>query len=233
MPCEGPLEKCMVAVSQSSFPVQGVFLSAAWCHPKCLSFTTENSGTTKTRSQTSSWSVETLCITLQTESGHRACLSGFCKWLIIPLGWVVNENSNSSSLFQLGGKMGDTSRYLCCGRVYLEGCTKPCFFKHRRSQNNSKNKIYFLNLFLSQPPPKIDANILPKSSDFVQIFFCFYRALLFPLHLKGFFPYSNKHVHHTPGTTLCRGTAVQSRQIPKKHPGCLLQGAGEGEVRRA
>lgn len=108
------------------------------------------------------------------------------KWLIIPLGWVVNENSNSSSLFQLGGEMGDAIRYLCCSlfrSVYLEGLQNSGSLSTGRAKIIAKKKNYFLNLLLSESPPKTDINILPSPSDSVQIFFCFFWALLFPLHL--------------------------------------------------
>lgn len=162
----------MDAVSQSLLPTQGLFLGAAWCHPKCLSpLETQAPQKQEVKPLHDQWK-HSASHCKQNQAILPVSLVSV-KWLIIPLGWVVNENSNSSSLFQLGGKMGDAIRYLCWSCVYLEGCTKPCFFKHRRSQNNSK-KYYFLNLFLSQPPPKTDANILPKPSDcskFLPLFF--------------------------------------------------------------
>lgn len=56
--------------------------------------------------------------------------------------------------------MGDAIRYLCCSCVYLEGCTKPCFFKHRRSQNNCNKTIIFhysscSTSFCHYPDPKL------------------------------------------------------------------------------
>lgn len=109
------------------------------------------------------------------------------KWLTIPLGWVANENSNSSSLFQLGGERGDAIRYLCCSCVYLDGCTKPCFFKHRRSQNNS-NKIIIFPILPSQSPFVITPtqNWCQYSAQTIRLcsnFLLLLWALLFPLHL--------------------------------------------------
>jgi len=143
----------------------------------------------KKRSQVSFQSVETLCITLQTELGRPACLSGFCKMLIIPLGLVVNENSNPSSLFQLGGEMGDAVRCLCWNSVCLESCTKPCFFKHRRNQE--KEEVVSLpftpNLLWSTPRSKPDCSILPKPHHHqtLQTFFCFCK-LCYSLYIFAF-----------------------------------------------
>lgn len=157
---------------RSSLVNWGVFLGAAWCHPECLPFTDRNSGPQKIRSRISLQSVETLCIMLQTELGHPACLSGSVKCLIIPLGWVVNENSNTSSLFHIGD-MGDAIRYLCSNSVYLEGCKKPCFFKHKRNQKEKKKLIslpFTPNVLWSTPQLKTDASILPKPHNYQTLF---------------------------------------------------------------
>lgn len=134
-----------------------------------------------------------LCIMLETELGHPACLSGFCKCLIIPLGWVVNENSNTSSLFQIG-EMGDVIRYLCSNSVYLEACTKPCFFKHKRNQKKKK-KAHFPTLYSKCPlvntPTQNWCQYFAKTtqlSDSVQTFFCFWELCYSLYTLAFFFP---------------------------------------------
>lgn len=73
--------------------------------------------------------------------------------------------------------MGDAIRYLCCSlfrSVYLEGLQNSGSLSTGRAKIIAKKKNYFLNLLLSESPPKTDINILPSPSDSVQIFFCFF-----------------------------------------------------------
>lgn len=144
-----------------------------------------------------------LCIMLETELGHPACLSGFCKCLIIPLGWVVNENSNTSSLFQIG-EMGDVIRYLCSNSVYLEACTKPCFFKHKRNQKKKKKSSFsypLLQMSFGQHPNSKLMPVFCQNHTIIRLcsnFLLLLGALLFPLHLSFFFSPTATNMLTTP-----------------------------------
>lgn len=105
--------------------------------------------------------------------------------------------------------MSDTIRYLCCSCVYLEGCTKPCFFKHRRSQNNSKKFTIFSTSFCHNLHPKLMPIFCQNHQTLFKLSSAFFELCYSLNTFSFFFPtatsmFTTPLKQHSTKTRLCR-----------------------------